>query len=95
MKTMRKMITLLAVAGLVFALAPAASAAQLYYESFTESAYPTAFLGSTPDSGGGVWTSAQGASADQIVAGSIDTTGLVGAFDPGRLEGGGLDRRRA
>ena len=76
MKTMKKMMTLLAVVGLVLALAPAASqASTIYYESFTESAYPTAFLGSTPDSGGGVWTIKQNTSADQIVTGSIVTTG--------------------
>ena len=75
MKTMKKMMTLLAVVGLVLALAPAASAATLFYESFTESSYPTAFLGSAPDSGGGVWTNRQNISLDQIVTGSINTTG--------------------
>jgi len=59
----------------VLASGQVASAATLYYESFTESSYPTDFLGSAPDSGGGDWTSAQNNSLDQIVDGSIDTTG--------------------
>ena len=59
----------------VLASGQVASAATLYYESFTESSYPTAFLGSTPDSGGGVWTISQNSSTDQIVSSSIDTTG--------------------
>lgn len=64
--------TCVATLAALFALSLAArtvDASLLYYESFTEASYPTAYLGSTPDNGN-TWFASKGTPNNQI----IDTT---------------------
>ncbi|QNN23915.1 hypothetical protein HED60_17115 [Planctomycetales bacterium ZRK34] len=93
----QRLNTCVAAFAALFALSLAArsvDASLLYYESFTEASYPTAYLGSTPDNGN-VWYNYSGPTNDSIVAGSIDTSGTIAQSTAGgKLQFAGDDNAR-